>query len=235
MRIVSWSERDVLPSAAYPRHVGIIMDGNRRWAQARGLAAANAHDNSCSALRSCIIEARRHAIAYFTIFCLSTENWRREPEEVQALLRLSNWLWPPDVIDALEQTCSRVQLAGDVDDERLVRAEFEPVKTLQSRRDSKMVVTFAVNYGSRAELTWAASQARGRRPNNLESHFYCPELPDLDLVIRTGGEIRLSNFMLWQAAYAELVFTDTLWPDFTGLHLVSAAHEYAMRRRRSGQ
>lgn len=231
MRIIEPSEASELASRDLPKHVAVIMDGNRRWGHSRRIAVEDCYAYSAGALISTLREARRLKIPYLSFFCLSSENLLRAPNEVAVLVRLSEWLWTPEVLAALVTTRARVALAGDTADRRLSQESLRAVEAA-SQQSFDITVTFAVNYGSRQELdrpvtTTTSGSARDR--------LYQPDHPDIDLVIRTSGEFRLSNFMLWQAAFAEFVFTDTLWPDFTGLHFASALSEYAARPRRHGR
>lgn len=238
MRIVEQSELSLISQGEIPQHVGIIMDGCRRWAFARNLHPVEGYLGVAEALRNAIVEAVRIGIHYITFYAFSTENWQRSSEEVSALMRFSHWLWPATVIDTLKQVNAKPMVMGNVKDPRLIDEEFAPLRKIKTVKEN-IVVTFAVNYGARMELTSAAERAARELGHgtiqDLRAYMYCSELPDLDLIIRTSGEMRLSNFMLWHASYAELIFTDTLWPDFTGIHLASAVREYQVRDRRAGR
>lgn len=232
MRILNSSEIATIDVSSVPRHVAVIIDGNRRWASARGLAPHTSHAFTDAAMISTIIEARRLGIGFLTFYCLSSENLNRSADEVGELVNLAQWLWTPDLLASIRESGAMVRVAGAIDDARFSAADFDLVRSAGAA-DSDMVITFAVNYGSRQELAMAASRAEGDELD-LGPHLYNGEHPDVDLVIRTSGESRLSNFMLWQSAYAELIFTDTLWPDFTGLHLASAVFEFGTRNRKMG-
>ena len=233
MRILNASEAVLPVDLKLPGHVALIMDGNRRWGYARQIPAEESHRSTSPALASVILGARTIGIPHLTFFCLSTENLSRPSAEVDELLNFESWLWTAEVHAALEEAGARVELAGDL--ENIQVRDHIPVSLASFREpDAPLVVTFAVNYGSQQELQLASERTRATaRP--ISDGLHLPLLPPVDLLIRTGGDQRLSNFMLWQAAYAELVFTDTLWPDFTGLHLASAVWEYSIRDRRFGR
>lgn len=230
MRILNLNETVAL-RAPGNLHAALIMDGNRRWAESRGIEVAEAHRHSAPAVAAAIYEAHRLGIRFLTLYCFSSENWKRNPLELRSLLQFQDWLWPATVLEALETVRAQVHIAGEISDPRLANVNFEEVLS-HSSDPSEVTITFAVNYGGRQELERAAAGSSASGP--LSDNFYLPELPDIDLLLRTSGELRLSNFMLWQAAYAELVFTDTLWPDFRSVHLASAVNEYINRTRKLG-
>ena len=210
-----------------PRHVAIIMDGNGRWAEQRGLQRSFGHEAGERALFDVVEGALEAGVRYLSVYAFSTENWNRPKGEVEFLLGF-NRLLLRQRRDDMNERGVRIRRIGRVepvpDD---VIAEFtaaEEVTAANERLD--LLVHF--NYGGRAELEDAA--AAGSIPDNL----YAPDVPDVDLLIRTSGEMRLSNFLLWQSAYAELYFTDTLWPDFDRHALFAALEDYASRDRRFG-
>lgn len=233
MRILDPEELIDARSWPMPAHIAVIMDGNRRWGHARGIPPVASHAHSAPALASAIRAGHDLGIRHLTFFCLSADNLQRPQEEVAALLKFEEWLWPATVIDELTKVNARVELAGDIDDER-IRENLPRVITQFSTPTPSMTVTFALNYGSRQEMERAASRRDSARPS-LAENLYLPNHPSIDVLVRTAGEQRLSNFMLWQSAFAELVFTDTLWPDFTGLHLASVVREYLSRHRKLGR
>lgn len=229
---------------AGPRHVAIIMDGNGRWAKARGLPRGAGHERGVEALRRTVEAARDLGIQYLTVFSFSTENWRRPAGEVSTLFGLLRAYVKRD-LERLKRDGVRVRVAGtreNLPDDLLKlvsRAERE------TKHNTRFHLTVAFNYGGREELVRAAQSvaeevANGRlmpqqvTDQHIESHLDTRELPDPDLLIRTSGERRLSNFLLWQCAYSELVFTDVLWPDFGADALGAAVEEYARRERRYG-
>lgn len=227
-----------------PQHVAIIMDGNGRWARARGLPRTLGHREGVEALRRTVEAAGKMGIKYLTVFGFSTENWTRPAEEVDALFELMR-LYVAKDLDRLtkEGVCIRViggrdGLATDVR-EIIVRAEE------RTALNTGLRLTVAFNYGGRSEIVRAVQRiAEDVKAGKLEPEAITPQtfdlyldtfdLPSPDLVIRTSGEQRISNFLLWQAAYAELVFLDVLWPDFDQAALESAFQEYQQRDRRFG-
>jgi undecaprenyl diphosphate synthase len=227
-----------------PQHVAIIMDGNGRWARARGLPRTLGHREGVEALRRTVEAAGKMGVKYLTVFGFSTENWTRPAEEVDALFELMR-LYVAKDLDRLakEGVCIRViggrdGLAADVR-EIIVRAEE------RTALNSGLRLTVAFNYGGRSEIVRAVQriaedvQAGKLEPESITAQTFdlyldTFDLPSPDLVIRTSGEQRISNFLLWQAAYAELVFLDVLWPDFDQAALESAFQEYQQRDRRFG-
>jgi undecaprenyl diphosphate synthase len=230
--------------AAHPAHVAIIMDGNGRWAQLRGLPRQEGHRRGLEALRGAVKNAGELGVRILTLYSFSTENWRRPATEVSFLLGLLKRFVEKDLGD-LHAAGVRVRVIGGRDDlapdlRRLVeRAE------MVTRDNTSMTLVVAFNYGARDEIVRAARQlatdaASGRieaaaiDEAMLASRLDTSDLPDPELVIRTSGETRISNFLLWQAAYAEFVFTPVLWPDFDRAAFEAALAEYAGRERRFG-
>ena len=228
MRILNPGEVDLIPRESLPRHVALIIDGNRRWAFGRGIPADRAHDGASAAIGRAVVEAHRLRIPYLTFYCMSTENLGRSDKELQELLSLDRWLWPTRLIEVLVSVKAEIDVIGDISDTKYRREVFEPIFSVNRTKIPEISVSFAVNYGGRRELERAAARPGGIAANLYNQH------PDVDLLIRTSGEQRISNFMIWQCAYAEFVFMDTLWPDFTAVHLDSALAEYASRQRRMG-
>jgi undecaprenyl diphosphate synthase len=210
-----------------PRHVAIIMDGNGRWAEQRGLARTKGHEAGERALYDVVEGALDAGIRYLSVYAFSTENWARPADEVEFLLGFNRSLIRQRRADLNERGVRirrvgrREQVPQDVLD------EFDEAERLTAD-NTRMDLLVCFNYGGRAELEDAA--ARGSIADNL----YAADAPDVDLLIRTSGERRLSNFLLWQAAYAELYFTDVLWPDFDRHRLFEALAEYSARERRFG-
>ncbi len=230
--------------AALPRHVAIIMDGNGRWATQRGLPRVEGHRRGVEALRRTLKAAREIGIEIVTIYSFSSENWSRPPAEVSALMGLLKRFIRNDLAE-LHEANVRVLIAGDrtglAPDIRTLLVEAEAL----TARNSGQTLIVAFNYGSRQEIAAAARAlaeevARGERapatitPEALEARLSTAGIPDPDLVIRTSGEMRLSNFLMWQAAYAELVFQPVLWPDYGREALEEALAEYGRRERRYG-
>ncbi|HYO60585.1 MAG TPA: polyprenyl diphosphate synthase [Actinomycetota bacterium] len=210
-----------------PRHVAIIMDGNGRWAENRGLPRTKGHEQGERALFDVVEGALEAGISYLSVYAFSTENWGRPTDEVDFLLGFNRSLLRQRRDDLNERgvRSRRVGRREPVPDD--VLDEFDAAEAATAAND-RMELLVCFNYGGRAELEDAA--AAGSIADNL----YAPHVPDVDLLIRTSGERRLSNFLLWQSAYAELYFTDTLWPDFDRHALFAALEDYSARERRFG-
>jgi undecaprenyl diphosphate synthase len=227
-----------------PRHVAIIMDGNGRWAAARGLPRVEGHRRGVEALRKTVRAASDLGISVLTIFSFSSENWARPQSEIRDLLSLLRRFIRNDLVD-LHKSNVRVRIIGERDDLSAdIRGLLEEAEDLTQHNDGLTLVV-AFNYGARREIARAARRlaievANGRlaadaiTPEVLGRHLDIPDLPDPDVIIRTSGEQRLSNFLLWQAAYSELVFVPVNWPDFDRTALESAIAEYRRRERRFG-
>ena len=223
-----------------PRAIAIIMDGNGRWAQNRGLPVAEGHRAGTRVLRRVVEASIDLGIESLTVYAFSTENWSRPPEEVEDLMRIFEETIERELPDLKAQGV-RVRFVGRRD--RAPEALHERMAAMEGEtaHNSRINLWIAFDYGGRAELVRAARRIAesGMDPREIDEnvvaqHLYAPELPDPDLLIRTSGELRVSNFMLWQLAYAELVFVDTLWPDFGPKHLRDALDVYARRKRRFG-
>ena len=210
-----------------PRHVAAIMDGNGRWAEQRGLHRSQGHEAGERALFDVVEGALEAGIRYLSVYAFSTENWSRPPDEVEFLLNFNRVLLRQRR-DHLNERGVHIRRIGRREGvPQGVLDEFDAADAATSHQD-RMDLMVCFNYGGRAELEDAA--AAGSIPQNL----YAPDVPDVDLLIRTSGERRLSNFLLWQSAYAELYFTETLWPDFKREALFEALRDYAGRARRFG-
>ncbi|NPB04463.1 MAG: di-trans,poly-cis-decaprenylcistransferase [Thermotogae bacterium] len=215
------------------------MDGNGRWAQRRGLPRILGHKVGVESVRSVIKAARKIGVKYLTLYTFSSENWQRPAEEVGALMYMLKLLLRKEIRN-LNHLGVRVKAIGEL---RLLPKDVQQVLDSTIKETSKneeMVLTLALSYGGRKEIVRAVNRAisegvRGVDEENFRRFLYDPDLPDLDLVIRTAGEYRLSNFMLWQAAYAELYFTDTLWPDFREEDFFKAIEDYSKRVRKFGK
>jgi undecaprenyl diphosphate synthase len=227
-----------LPEVA--RFVAIIMDGNGRWAAKHNLGVAEGHRAGSRALRPIVETCIDLGVESLAVYAFSTENWTRSEEEVRALMDIFAETIERELPDLVEQGV-RVRFIGRQDrapdDLRARMARLER----ETRRNDRLGLWIAFDYGGRAELVEAARRlvAAGVAPedvdeNTFAAQLYAPSMPDPDLLIRTSGELRISNFLLWQLAYAELVFVDTLWPDFGPRHLREALAAYARRRRRFG-
>ena len=227
-----------------PRHVAIIMDGNGRWAAARGLPRGEGHRRGVEALRRTVRAAGDLGIGILTIFSFSAENWSRPPSEIRELMGLLRRFIRNDLAD-LHRNGVHVRVIGDRDDLTPdIRGLLEEAEDLTKDND-KLTLVVAFNYGARQEIARAAQRlaaeaVAGRitvddvTADKLATYLDAPDLPDPDLIIRTSGEQRLSNFLLWQAAYSELVFVPVCWPDFDTDTLREALHDYAGRERRFG-
>ena len=208
-------------------HVAIIMDGNGRWAEERGRPRTEGHEEGERALYGIVLAALEAEVRYLSVYAFSTENWGRPAVEVDFLLGFNRKLLRErrDDMNARNVRIRRIGRRDPVPDD--VLAEFDAAEEL-TRANTALDLMVCFNYGGRAELEDAA--AAGSIPDNL----YAPDVPDVDLLIRTSGEKRLSNFLLWQSAYAELYFTETLWPDFDKAAFDEALADYAQRQRRFG-
>jgi undecaprenyl diphosphate synthase len=228
-----------------PRHVAVVMDGNGRWAKQRGLKRTDGHAAGEEALFDTVNGALDVGLEWMTVFAFSTENWRRPVDEVRFLMGFNESLLLRRR-DELNELGVRVRFigrrAGRVPGR--LRRRIADAEEL-TRGNRRLTLTFAFNYGGRAELVDAARAiahevAAGRldpdkiSDRTLARHLYAPDMPDPDLLVRTSGEFRISNYLLWELAYAELVFTDVLWPDFRREHLFEAIREFQRRERRFG-
>jgi undecaprenyl diphosphate synthase len=229
---------------ALPRHIAIIMDGNGRWAQARGLPRIAGHRRGADAVRQTIKGACELGIPYLTLFGFSSENWRRPTDEVHDLMGLLRHFLRGEIAE-LHKNGVRLRIIGE-----LGRLAPDIVTMIENaialtRDNDRLNLTVALSYGGRAEIVAAARNiaakaARGDITDEevdeamIAGHLFTADLPDPDLLIRTSGEQRISNFLLWQCAYAELVFTKTLWPDFGRADLERALADYSGRERRYG-
>jgi undecaprenyl diphosphate synthase len=227
-----------------PRHVAIIMDGNGRWAAARGLPRVEGHRRGVEALRRTVRAAGDLGIEYLTIFSFSSENWSRPPAEIRELMTLLRRFIRNDLAE-LHSNGVKVRVIGERENlDPEIRRLLDEAEDL-TRGNDNLTLVVAFNYGARAEIARAAQRMAAAvaagdlavsavTADKLASYLDAPDLPDPDLIIRTSGEQRLSNFLLWQAAYSELVFVPTYWPDFDRAALESAITEYCRRERRFG-
>ncbi|MGC8480534.1 MAG: polyprenyl diphosphate synthase [Acidimicrobiales bacterium] len=223
-----------------PVHIGCVMDGNGRWAQRRGLPRTDGHAAGEEALFDTVLGALDLGVRWLTVYAFSTENWRRPADEVRFLMGFNRGLLRRRR-DELNELGVKIEFAGRRDWRvpRSVLREMDQARAL-TKDNSTLHLTMAFNYGGRAEIVdavkalVAAGEADRISEKTIAKHLYIPEMPDPDLVIRTSGEMRTSNFLLWQIAYSELVFTEVLWPDFRREHLFEAVREYQSRDRRYG-
>lgn len=216
-----------------PRHVAIIADGNRRWARSRGLVPIAGHQAGADALRALIVDALELGVRELTVFSFSTENWARPAAQVRGLIAMLAQRIASEA-PALHRQGVRMRFIGrrlGVDG-ALLKA-MRSAETLTVANDA-LVLCIAFNYGARAEILDAARRFVGDTEQDFRACLYAPELHDPDVVIRTGGESRMSNYLLWQAAYSELVFRDELWPDFSREVFEQCLAEFRRRKRRFG-
>ena len=240
----SGAKPPAIPLEFVPKHVAIVMDGNGRWANQRGLPRVEGHKRGEAVVLDVVRGGIEVGVKWISVFAFSTENWKRSPDEVRFLMNFNR-----DVIhrrvDELDAIGARVRWAGRLP--KLWRSVVNELKIAEERTKNNDVInlTMCVNYGGRAEITDATKQiarlaAAGKiNPDKIDErtlarYMYQPDMPDVDLFIRPSGEERTSNFMLWQSAYAELVFQDILWPDFDRIQLWRAIEHYARRDRRFG-
>jgi undecaprenyl diphosphate synthase len=215
------------------RYVAIITDGNGRWAQQRGLPVVEGHRAGADVVKARLHDAVELGIEELTVFSFSTENWSRPAEEVEGLMRMFGERIAAETPELNEEGV-RMRFIGrrkGVDPELVERMEWAEGMTEENRRITLFV---AFNYGGRAEIVDAARSFEGSSEEEFRRHLYAPEMHDPDLLIRTSGEQRVSNYLLWQCAYSELVFRDELWPDFTREALEASLGEYEARQRRFG-
>ncbi len=230
--------------AGVPRHIAIIMDGNGRWAKARGLPRVAGPRQGAEAARAVLRAAGEAGVECLTLYAFSSENWRRPETEINDLMGLLRFYIGAE-LNALHREGIRIKILGDHRAFPPDVAKLVDGAVAKTAGNQRMTLAIALNYGSRAELVHAAQKLAARatageiKPDEidettLEASLYTSDLPPLDLLIRTSGERRLSNFLLWQSAYAELLFVETLWPDFDGDSLRQAIADFAARERRYG-
>jgi len=237
--------QDQIDKNSLPTHLAIIMDGNGRWAKQKGMFRFKGHENGSKAVREIVEGCAEIGVEFLTLYAFSTENWNRPKVEVKLLMKLLVTSLKKE-LKTLEDNSIKLNAIGDL--EALppkVREELQKVMEL-TQGNTRMTLTLALSYGSRQEIIKTIKEISLKVKNNLISpgdideavinnHLYTQNLPDVDLLIRTSGEQRISNFLLWQIAYAELYFTDTLWPDYTKEHLFTAILNYQNRERRFGK
>ncbi|MDX1315362.1 MAG: isoprenyl transferase [Eudoraea sp.] len=228
-----------------PKHLAIIMDGNGRWAKQRGKLRVFGHENGVKAVRSTVENCAKLGIDFLTLYAFSTENWKRPRMEVETLMKLLVSTLKKELA-TLNKNNIRLNAIGNI--QSLPKKAYLELQEViaKTKSNSGMTLTLALSYGSREELKHAIHSIATKVKNNIispenidetviNSHLYTHDLPDVDLLIRTSGERRISNFLLWQIAYAELYFIDAFWPDFSEEHLVEAILNYQNRERRFGK
>jgi len=228
-------------AAAVPRHIAIVMDGNRRWARGRHLPVIAGHRQGVETIRRTVRAARDRGVEFVTLYSFSTENWKRDPDEVGGLMKLLEETIRRET-PTLVQDGVRLRIIGRLQElsDGVRRAIDEAARATDAGKNGTMTIAF--NYGGRAEIVDAVKRlvqdavpVDGIDEAAIANRLYAPEHPDPDLLIRTGGELRVSNFLLWEVAYAEMWAIDVLWPDFAVEHLDQALASYARRERRYGR
>ncbi|MGB5420400.1 isoprenyl transferase [Algibacter sp.] len=230
---------------ALPKHIAIIMDGNGRWAKQQGMLRAFGHENGTKSVKQTVEACAELGVENLTLYAFSTENWNRPKLEVQTLMKLLVSALKKE-IKTLQENNIKLSAIGSLN--TLPKKVFKELSEVMesTKQNTRMTLTLALSYGSREEIINTVKEISIKVKNNIISaenidesiineHLYTRNLPDVDLLIRTSGEQRISNFLLWQIAYAELYFTSVLWPDFTKQHLYEAIIEYQKRERRFGK
>jgi undecaprenyl diphosphate synthase len=220
-------------SASQARYVAIITDGNGRWAKQRGMPVLAGHEAGADVVKARLRDAAEFGVKELTVYSFSTENWTRPPEEVAGLMRMFGERIDRETPE-LDEEGVRMRFVGRrdrLDPELIRRMDWAEEKTAGNERITLFV---AFNYGGRAEIVDAARTFQGETEEEFRRHLYAPDMHDPDLLIRTSGEMRISNYLLWQLAYAEFVFRDELWPDFSRDAFEASLDEYAARQRRFG-
>lgn len=249
-RLKNWFKKPLsireeqLQNENIPQHVAIIMDGNGRWAKSRGLPRIAGHHSGMKAVKRITMAADRLGVKYLTLYAFSTENWKRPKAEVDFLMKLPQEFLSIELDDLIKNNV-QVRMMGYREElpAHTLHAVEEAIE--KTRFNTGLVLNFALNYGSRKEMVDAvraiAEEVKAGRlecaaisERDLDGHLLSNDIPDPDLLIRTSGELRISNFMLWQLAYSELWFTDVYWPEFTDEHFYEAIREYQRRARRYG-
>lgn len=229
-------KKNIESASALPVHIGIIMDGNGRWAQKRGLPRTAGHAVGAEVFRKTAEYCKKIGVKHLTVYAFSTENWRRSKDEVDAIMRLFK-KYLEEALEKLTVNDIRIKIIGDTS--ALSETLQELIKRVEAQNtESEFVCNIAVNYGGRSELVKAVNDLIGEgeqiTERGISERLYTAGQPEPDLIIRTGGEQRLSNFLMWQSAYSELYFCDTLWPDFSSEDIDKAVEEFARRERRFG-
>jgi undecaprenyl diphosphate synthase len=230
---MSQETRQGSPRGASARYVAIIIDGNGRWARSRHLPIRTGHDAGADTLKARLRDAVELGIQQLTVYSFSTENWLRPPEEVRGLISVLVERIAKETPE-LGRHNVRIRFIGRRVGVKRELSEAMSRAEAMTANNELITLFLAVNYGGRAEILDAAKEFRGDTEQEFRGRLYAPDMHDPDLIIRTGGERRLSNFLLWQSAYSELVFSDELWPDFRREHLEAALAEFGARQRRFG-
>ena len=222
-----------------PRHVGIIMDGNGRWAKKRGLARIMGHHAGMKTVEEIVDSAHNMGIKHLSLYAFSTENWKRMPTEIEGLRELFR-IYLMNKLEKMHSRGVRVRFSGHVGAFGSDISKYARNAEEYTENNTNLEVIFCVNYGGRQEIVDAVNKLLSEHVEGpitedvLRTRMYVPDVPDPDLLIRTGGELRMSNFLLWESAYSEYYFTDTYWPDFNEAELEKAILDYSRRERRYG-
>lgn len=231
--------KKLIDPAKIPEHVGIIMDGNGRWADKRDMSRSEGHKRGAEAIEPMIKGAIEIGIKAVSLFAFSTENWSRPKTEILGLWRLLEYFFQT-TIDSIKGNGIKIIHSGSA--AKLPGATKKIIESAvaETKDNKRMILNLCVNYGGRQEIVEAVNLSVKQNPGSpvteksISKNLFTAGLPELDLLIRTSGEYRVSNFLLWQLAYAELIFTNTLWPDFKPNHLFKSVYEYQLRKRRFG-
>jgi len=237
-------QKEAIGRGPVPKHLAIIMDGNGRWAKKRGLPRVAGHRAGMDAISRCLEALKGLEVKYLTLYAFSTENWRRPKAEVDYLMNLPGQFIAKE-LDTMLKNNIRLQVVGDIEGLPAHTQSAVVRGTEATVANTGLTLCFALNYGGREEILMAARQLGKMCKNGIinpddissetfEKCLFTADMPNPDLIIRTSGEIRVSNFLLWQMAYSELYFIDTLWPDFNELHLYEAIADFQRRQRRFG-
>jgi len=239
IKIILRGVRMNLEETLIPSHIAIIMDGNGRWAQERGLSRVNGHKEGVKTLKKILISAKKIGVKYLTVYAFSTENWKRPRAEVEALMFLFKE-YLKNEINELDKNGAGLRFSGRRENisGSLLKLMDEGVEKLKKNND--IILNIAFNYGGKAEIVDAVNKIIEKNQNNkiteedINENLYNPDIPYPELVIRTSGEFRISNFLIWQTAYSEFYITDKFWPEFDEEELIKAIKSYGKRERRFG-
>lgn len=221
-----------------PQHIAIIMDGNGRWAKKRGLPRIMGHQQGAEALRAALKTSAELGVKYLTVYAFSTENWGRPQEEVDFLMGLFSQTIDREINELMKNEV-RIKFLGRLGQFSEILQKKMNAAMAQTQNNGRITLCVMVNYGGRAEIVDAVKKIQGSKEEineeNFKNYLYTKGIPDPDLLIRTASELRISNFLLWQIAYAEIYVTDALWPDFRRGQLIAAIEDYQKRERRFGK
>lgn len=237
-------KEQVMPLKTLPRHVAVIMDGNGRWAKRHGLSRSQGHRRGVQRVKEVVEQAAKLGIEVLTLFAFSTENWRRPKKEIDFLMGLLKIFLRREIKNLIKNNI-RFECIGRIEELPASLVAILNETRAQTKSNSGLILNLALNYGGRAEIIDAVNKIIAEKKNSIaeakvleeaefSNYLYTRGLPDPDLLIRTSGEERISNFLLWQLSYSELYFTEQLWPDFTSKDFLQALYEYQKRTRRFG-